>query len=198
MRVLVLGAYGLIGQSVVRALCSAGHDVVGLSRRPGARRLLSEKVSWVSGDLNTMVRPADWSVLLDGVDVVVNASGALQTGAVDDLGRVQRDAIVALIEACAEKPIKRFIQISAPGAEPGASTEFFSTKGEADAALRASELAWVILKPGLVISPSAYGGAGLLRMLAAVPYRAADFSWRCAGSNRLRRQRRASRRAGDR
>ena len=169
MRILVLGAYGLVGQSVVRELCSAGHQVIGLSRRPEARRLLPERVSWVSGDLNSMVSEAHWTPLLDGVDAVVNASGALQTGLGDDLAAVQRDAIVALVAACEEKGLKRFVQISAPGASPDASTEFFSTKGEADRALRASRLSWVILKPGLVISPTAYGGTGLLRMLAAVP-----------------------------
>lgn len=170
MRILVLGAYGLVGQAVVHALNAAGHQVIGLSRRPDARRLLPDRVSWVSGDLNLMVRQAQWSALLDGIDAVVNASGALQTGSVDDLSRVQRDAIIALIEACEDKPIKRFVQISAPGACPDAASEFFSTKGEADAALRASGLSWIILKPGLVISPTAYGGTGLLRMLAAFPF----------------------------
>ncbi len=131
--------------------------------------MLPERVSWVSGDLNLMVTEAHWAPLLDGVDAVVNASGVLQTGLVDDLGHVQRDAIVALIAACEEKGLKRFVQISAPGASPDASTEFFSTKGEADRSLRASRLSWVILKPGLVISPTAYGGTGLLRMLAAIP-----------------------------
>ncbi|MEQ8824508.1 MAG: SDR family oxidoreductase [Filomicrobium sp.] len=169
MRVLLLGAYGLIGQSVARALTKSGHHVVGLSRSPKARVLLPEKVSWVSGDLNQMLAPKDWLPLLEGVDAVVNASGALQTGSIDDLSKVQRDSILALIDACQQKSVTRFVQISAPGADPQASTEFYATKGEADTALRASQLDWVILKPGLVISPTAYGGTSLLRMLAAVP-----------------------------
>jgi hypothetical protein len=61
------------------------------------------------------------------------------------------------------------VQISAPGADPAASTEFLRTKGEADAVLRDSELKWVILKPGLVLASTAHGGTSLLRMLAAFP-----------------------------
>lgn len=43
------------------------------------------------------------------------------------------------------------------------------TKGEADAALSASALDWTILRPGLVLSPQAYGGTAMLRALAAFP-----------------------------
>lgn len=169
MRVLVLGAYGLIGQSVVRELLARGEQVAGLARSPARGRKLIPKASWFAGDLNNLVRPEDWCVVLDGVDAVVNASGALQSGLQDNLALVQRDAIVALIAACQEAEVSSFVQISAPGAAPDASTEFLATKGEADEALRQSKLDWVILKPGLVISQTAYGGTNLLRMLAAFP-----------------------------
>lgn len=169
MNVLVLGAYGLIGQAVVRELMARGHDVTGLARTPSRGEKLLPDVRWIAGDLNALLFPEDWDGHLAGIDAVVNASGALQSGLRDDLGRVQRDAIVALIGACEQAGVARFVQISAPGALPKASTEFMATKGEADAVLRASSLQWVILKPGLVISETAYGGTSLLRMLAAFP-----------------------------
>jgi hypothetical protein len=61
------------------------------------------------------------------------------------------------------------VQISAPGAEVAASTEFLRTKAAADARLRESTLTWTILRPGLVLSAQAYGGTSLSRMLAAFP-----------------------------
>lgn len=169
MRILVLGAYGLIGQSIVRRLLAHGHSVIGLARAPSRGEKLLPRIGWVAGDLNELVRPKDWHDRLEDVDAVINAAGALQSGLRDDLGRVQRDAIIALIEACERAGVSRFVQISAPGASTDASTEFMATKGEADRALRQSGLQWVILKPGLVISPTAYGGTSLLRMLAAFP-----------------------------
>lgn len=66
--------------------------------------------------------------------------------------------------------MSRFVQISAPGVTRTDRTEFFRSKAFADDALKASSLDWVVLRPGLVLSPQSYGGTGLLRMLAAMPW----------------------------
>ncbi len=169
MKVLVLGAYGLIGQSIVDELQSHGHQVVGFARNPQAGKALRPEISWVEGDLNHLTAASAWNRYLDQIDAVVNASGALQSGMKDNLGSIQDTSICALIEACTDKGVSRFIQISAPGASLDSNTEFYRTKAAADKALRESPLNWTTLKPGLVISPTAYGGTSLLRMLAAVP-----------------------------
>ena len=168
MRVLVLGGYGLIGLEIVRRLRVAGHELVGLGRSVQKGRSAAPDVRWIGADIATLTAPHAWAPHFEGVDAIVNASGALQDGARDNLRAAQQDAIIALIQACAGKPI-RFVQISAPGAELDARTAFLRTKAVADAALRASALEWTILKPGLVISANAYGGTSLLRMLAATP-----------------------------
>lgn len=168
MRVLVLGGYGLIGLETMRRLRVAGHEVIGLGRSVEKGRSASPDMRWIAADIATLTTPHAWAAHIDGVDAIVNASGALQDGARDSLRSAQQDAIVALIDACEGKAI-RFIQISAPGAELDANTAFMRTKAVADAALRASALDWTILKPGLVISANAYGGTSLLRMLAATP-----------------------------
>ena len=169
MRVLVLGAYGFIGSDVARALRLVGHEVTGLGRSAALGRSLVPDIAWIGADIATLSRPEDWRPILSGVEAVVNASGALQDGARDNLQAVQSQAICALIEACSVGGISRYVQISAVGATPDADTAFMRTKAEADAALRASSLDWIILKPGLVIGANAYGGSALLRMLAAMP-----------------------------
>lgn len=169
MRVLVLGGYGLIGLEIVRALYAAGHEVVVLGRSAASGKRLFPVVPWLGADIAGLTRPDAWAGLVAGFDAVINASGALQDGAKDNLARVQDEAIRALITACEQAGVSRFVQISAPGAEPRASTAFLRTKAAADAALRASSLEWTILKPGLVVSAGAYGGMALVRMLAAFP-----------------------------
>lgn len=172
MRVLVLGAYGLIGLQIVRALRAAGHDVIGHGRSLRRGRRAAPDINWIELDLARVRVPQDWRAALANVDAVVNAAGALQDGARDNLAAVQTRALLHLYAACAERgeaaPI--LVQISAPGAEPGAKTAFMATKAAADAALRASPLRWTILKPALVISANAYGGTALLRVLAAFPW----------------------------
>ena len=44
------------------------------------------------------------------------------------------------------------------------------TKLAAEAILRGGCLDWIILRPGLVLAPTAYGGSALLRGLAALPF----------------------------
>ncbi|GGE86043.1 SDR family oxidoreductase [Stappia taiwanensis] len=170
MRILILGGYGLIGLGIARQLAARGHEVIGLGRSREKGERLYPAIRWIGVDLARMTRPDEWTAHLAGVDAVVNAAGALQDGARDDLAAVQDQAIQSLIAACEAAGTKRFIQISAPGAASGSSTAFYRTKAAADARLKASgPLDWLILRPGLVIAPAAYGGTALLRLLAAVP-----------------------------
>lgn len=169
MRVLVLGAYGLIGTAITQNLLAHGHEVTGLGRSAARGKHVAQQAQWIAKDISTHITPESWLPLLSGIDAVVNAAGLLQNGLRDNVGRVQRDAITALIRACETSDIKAFVQISAPDAKLTSDTEFFRTKAEADEALRKSQLDWTILRPGLVLSPHAYGGTSLIRRLAAMP-----------------------------
>lgn len=168
-RILVLGGYGLIGMSIVRRLLDDGFEVAGLGRDVEHGRRQESRSRWIGADIAALTTPESWRSIIEGFDVIVNASGALQSGLRDDLTRLQEKAIIALVEACERFGPRTFVQISAPGADPDASSEFLRTKGTADAHLKNSSLEWVVLKPGLVISPNAYGGTALLRMLASLP-----------------------------
>ncbi len=169
MQILVLGGYGLIGSAILRRLVTDGHEVTGLGRSRYKGEAVSTQADWVEADISRLTQPADWANLIAGHDVVVNASGALQSGLKDNVSAVQETAILALIKACENEGVSQFIQISAPGVSESSDTEFYRTKAAADAALTSSNLANVIFRPGLVISSQAYGGTSLLRMLAAFP-----------------------------
>jgi len=169
MRVLVVGGYGFIGRAVAETLARRGHAVVGWGRSPAIGRRILPDAAWIAGDLRRMHHAASWHGPLSGVDAVVNASGALQDGVDGTLHQVQGEAIVALIDACQFAGVKRFVQISAVGAAPDASTRFMASKAMADAHLRDSGLDWTILRPALVVGRNAYGGTALIRALAALP-----------------------------
>lgn len=168
MHVLVLGGYGLIGLEVTRRLVRE-HRVSALGRDTALGARLAPDVRWIKADIATLSTPALWSPLLEGVDAIVNASGALQDSARDNLAAVQDVAIRALIAACEAKNVRCFVQISAGGATERASSPFLRTKAAADAALKQSKLHWVIVRPGLVWAPTATGGTALVRMLSAFP-----------------------------
>ncbi|MEQ8432595.1 MAG: SDR family oxidoreductase [Oceanicaulis sp.] len=168
MRILVTGGYGLIGLAVVRALLAQGVEVRGAGRRPELGAAQAPGAHWVQIDLARPDQRLD--AALEGVDAVVNAAGALQDGGGDDLARVHDTGVGALLDACRRAGVQRFVQISASGAAPGASTAFFRTKAAGDARVRESGLAYAVLRPGLVLGPETHGGSTLLRTLAGLPF----------------------------
>lgn len=169
LTILLLGAYGLIGAAVADRLAAAGHRVIGVGRRVEAARRARPHIDWRAQDIARLARAEDWAPLLDGVDAVVNCAGALQDGARDDVQALQSVAMRALFAACDAAGMGCVVQVSAVGAEADAPTAFMRSKAEADAALGRATCPWVILRPGLVLAPQAYGGTALLRALAAWP-----------------------------
>ena len=169
MKVLVLGGYGLIGDAVVGRLLRDGHQVIGLGRDVLDAERRRPTVRWIVADMSQLLAAEDWLPVVAGMDVVVNAAGALQDGPRDRLDAVHRRSVVALVAACEQAGVRRFAQISAIGADLSSAIPFFSTKAEGDRAVASSSLQWTILRPGLVIAPAAYGGTALLRALAAFP-----------------------------
>lgn len=168
MRILVLGAYGLIGGHVCARLLAEDHAVIGVGRDIAAARRRFPAIDWRAADLRH-ASTADWTAMLRGVDAVVNCAGALQDSPRDDLRAVHVDGVARVIEACVRAGVRRFVHVSAAGVAPGRATAFSDTKLETEAMLRAAALDWVVLRPGLVFAPCAYGGTALLRGLAGFP-----------------------------
>lgn len=166
--VLVLGAYGFIGTAVTRSLLRGGARVSAFVRSVKTGAQVLPGMPTVQGDLRDYTDPQDWQDALAGIDCVVNCAGALQDGPSDELESVHHTAIAALGLACAQRGIA-VVQVSAIGATADADTDFMRTKAAGDEALRSSGVPLWILRPGLVIGQSDYGGTALLRMLAAVP-----------------------------
>lgn len=168
MRILVVGGSGLIGGHVMRALKARGHRVVGAGRNLDLARRLLPGFEWVGVDLGRSSSEA-WKERLSNVDVVVNAAGLLQDGLGDDLRAVHVTGVKALLAGCRAAGVRRIVLISAAGVMEGRGDAFTATKAEGEAEVRASGLEWTILRPALVLAPSAYGGTALLRGLAGFP-----------------------------
>lgn len=168
-RVLVLGASGFIGAHVAAALAARGWAVRAGARRPEAARRLAPAHEWVRAEFAELTTPGAWAPLLDGVDAVVNCVGVLQDGAGDSTRVAHVDGPAALIAACEAAGVRRLVHISAAGADPEAGTAYALTKAETERRVAASGLNWVILRPSLVLARAVYGGAALMRGLAAFP-----------------------------
>lgn len=165
MNVLVLGATGLIGSHTLQALRAAGCNAIGASRRrpPG-----EAEGQWRELDMGAMTAEAAWLPLLAGVDAVVNCVGIIRAAQPGDFDRLHRAAPVALFAACERLGVRRVVQLSALGSDADGATEYWRSKGAAEADLRRRRLCATIVRPSLV-----YGEEGassrLFRTLATLP-----------------------------
>ncbi|HKU63550.1 MAG TPA: hypothetical protein VJQ06_00695, partial [Rhizomicrobium sp.] len=104
--------------------------------------------------------------LLGNADIVVNTIGILQ-GA--ESVAVHCEFAARLAAVCAAAPGKLLIHLSILGQEQDDRTVYSRSKREGERAIAASGAPHVILRPGFVIAPAAYGGSALMRALAALP-----------------------------
>jgi uncharacterized protein YbjT (DUF2867 family) len=166
VRVLVVGASGLIGTAITARLLDEGHSVLAVGRtalppRPGLQSFYL--------DLRSATDPKAWTPLLANIDVVINAAGVLQDGGRDSTDAAHGQAPRALFAACASVGIKRVIHFSAVGVDRATPSPFSASKAKGDHALRESTLDYVILRPSVVLGDSAYGASALMRGLAWLP-----------------------------
>ncbi len=150
MTVAVVGATGYVGSSVVPHLAQAGHHVIAISR-DGRRQ-----PEWAA---NVDARAADVSTgrgldaALDGADGVVHLvaipreSKGLRFEEINVRG-TQR--VVAAAEAAG---VKRFVHLSAMGVIDDPKLAYLGSKWRGEAAVRASKLDWVVLRPSLMFGP---------------------------------------------
>lgn len=166
MKILVIGATGLIGSAAATRLSREGHQVIGLARQPRAGLGLA---GWVALDIASARQPKDWLPLLSGVDAIVNCAGVLQDSRRENTEAVHATGVGALFDACEQSGVRRVIHLSAIGVDRAQPSRFSATKYAGDRDLMARDLDWVILRPSVVLGRPAFGASALIRSLASLP-----------------------------
>ncbi|MCY1127039.1 SDR family oxidoreductase [Frigidibacter sp. RF13] len=163
MKVLLLGADGFIGRHIAFAFRAAGHEVVASARRPD--RLAAVGFATVAADLTDPVThdPAFWRPHLRGEVHMINAAGLL-TGSAHAFEAVHVRAPAA---ALAAMDGGQALLLSAIGIE--AATPFAHWRREGERVALAAGA--TVLRAGLVLADTSYGGSSALRASAALPFR---------------------------
>lgn len=161
--VLILGADGFIGRHIAFGLRNQGWQVIASARR--TKRLAQMGFETLKADLTAprAADPAFWRPHLSKVTHLVNAAGVLSASDVI-CEAVHVTAPEAVYQALPEGA--RGLLISAVGIDT-AETDFaiFRRAGEEVATRHGVS----ILRPGLVLGDTSYGGSSLMRALAAMP-----------------------------
>jgi uncharacterized protein YbjT (DUF2867 family) len=167
---LLLGAAGLIGQYLTADLRHRGFRVIAVARRfPAPRRGKGDDL-----ELPIAAMPAE--ALADlirtrGADVIVNCLGVLQDGPGSDTRTVHVGFVERVLGAIRDSGRDVcLVHVSMPGRDGDDRTPFSRTKRDAERLIRSSDVRHVILRPGFVIAPAAFGGSALMRALAVLPF----------------------------
>ena len=161
--VLVLGGAGFIGRHVVAALQARGWRVVVGTRHPQRRHRRQPDLAHREARLDHLLAPADWHVVLDGCDAVVNCVGILRERGHETYDRVHHRAPAALAAACAARGL-RLVHLSALGLDDDVRSRFLISKRDGEAALRASGADWHIVRPSLLDGDGGFGARWIRRV----------------------------------
>lgn len=167
-RIAVVGGHGKVAQLLHTSLVARGHVPVALVRREGYRAELEA--------LGAEVRLLDieqdevpvFAEAFRGADAVVFAAGGGADGDIERKRTVDLEGSLKSIEGARRAGISRFVQVSAIGVDaplPDDTAEvwraYVEAKRDADAALRDSDLAWTIVRPGRLTDDPATGQVAL-------------------------------------
>jgi uncharacterized protein YbjT (DUF2867 family) len=154
MDVAIAGGHGKIALRLERVLAAGGHRSWAIIRNPDhAADVEAAGAEPVVLDLEAIAGVHDLADAIRDADAVVFAAGAGPGSGPERKLTVDFGAAVKLLAAAEAAGVDRYVMISTLGADrPDAHDEamrpYFQAKADAEDALRASGLAWTIVRPG--------------------------------------------------
>lgn len=154
MDVVIAGGHGQIALRLERLLSGAGHRARALIRNPDhAADVEAAGGDPVVCDLEVAGDLTDLTEAVKGADAVVFAAGAGPGSGADRKRTVDYGGAVKLMEAALSHDIRRYVMVSAIGANhPERWTDemrpYYEAKAEADKIVSESRLDYTIVRPG--------------------------------------------------
>ena len=143
--ILVAGGTGTLGTPLVRRLADRGEAVRVVTRDPARARQLPGTVDLVTGDVRD---PVTVAAAVRGCTTVISAVHGFAGPGRQSPESIDRDGNRALIQSAAAAGAEHLVLLSVLGAAPDHPMSLHRAKDAAERALRASGLAWTILRPG--------------------------------------------------
>lgn len=151
----VFGGSGFVGRHTVRALASRGWRVRAAVRRPDLAGHLQPmgSVGQIHAVQANLRFPASVRAAVEGADVAINCVGVLASTGAQTFGAVHVAGARAAAKAAREAGVKRFIHVSAIGADRQSAAQYARSKAEGEAAVLAEFPDAIILRPSIVFGP---------------------------------------------
>ncbi|WP_326814882.1 SDR family oxidoreductase [Streptomyces sp. NBC_01763] len=163
MRIVIAGGHGQIALRLERLLAARGDETAGIIRNPEqSEDLRATGAEPVVLDLESATVEQTTEVLR-GADAAVFAAGAGPNSGSERKDTVDRGAAVLFADAAERAGVRRYIVVSAMGADPDHPGDevfdaYLRAKGAADMYVRSrTALDWTILRPGMLTNDAGTG-----------------------------------------
>jgi len=147
---LLTGATGLVGSTLLARLLAEGTEVRCLVRDP--RRLGAQRVR-VQIALGDLTDPPSFRNALRGVHTVVHLAASIRDqphGSIEELNGI---ATWRMVEAAERQGVERFVFFSALGASTHHRTRLLRAKALAEQAVREANVRSIVFAPSIVYAP---------------------------------------------
>jgi uncharacterized protein YbjT (DUF2867 family) len=169
MTVFLTGSTGYVGGFVLRELINAGHRVRCLVRKIPSQSENVNNVSYVEGDVAQADSLAN---KLKGCDAVVHLVAIIKENkrAGITFEKVNYLGTKNLVHAATEQSVRKFIHMSALGADAADPIPYMRTKGIAQELVRNSGLNFTIFRPSFIYGPGDAVFSMLAKMIRISPF----------------------------
>jgi uncharacterized protein YbjT (DUF2867 family) len=166
VKILVTGATGFVGPSIVQALRAADREVRVLAREPArAAGLTAMGVEVVAGDVTD---PASLEAAIDGCTHVVHLVAIIK-GRPADFERVMTVGTRNVVAAAKSAGCERFVLMSALGTSDPPTVPYYAAKLAEEREVKASGLEYTIFRPSFIFGPGGGALATFMRQVKLSP-----------------------------
>ena len=164
--ILVTGATGCIGRTVVERLTSAGHGVKCLWHW-NHEHLVPRKVSITGGDTRNLRSLVE---AMEEVDTVIHLASIRRETKTDSFEDVNIGGMRNVVEAMKQVKVNRLITVTCLGAEMRSAYPFLRAAGKAEEIARASGLNFTVLKSAVVFGRGDWLTSWITGMASSMPW----------------------------
>jgi uncharacterized protein YbjT (DUF2867 family) len=171
MKIIVTGANSAVGRAILRCRSCGGArnaNYVAAVRSESA----AEEIRSQFGDRSEVVRiaysdPASLDAAFKGACAAIHLAGILVERSDSTYGQANVESTRSVLDAAKRNDLKKFVLVSATGADEKSRNRYYRTKGQAEALVRASGLCYAIIRVPILLGPGTAGAATLQRQLSS-------------------------------
>jgi len=146
--VTIIGGSGFVGRAIMRQAIAAGYCVRIVCRHP--QRAAALRVDGATIHQANVVTGRGIEDALRDSTVVINLVGLLFERGCNTFQATHVDGTARIIAACTKLGIKRYLHMSALGADLASQSGYARSKAEAELIVKKSDLNWTIFRPSVI------------------------------------------------